>query len=231
MAVRLLLVGDRNLTRKGLLAVLQHESDISVIGEAKGSRDALEKTLALEPDIVLIDTAASNEDGVEAIRAIKQNCPRTRVLLLTPDSDQDHFCQAVAAGADGYELMDISPSHLANAIRAVLRGEKAINQVVVRQVVERLAGNSRAPSPPPPSLDGLTRRETEVLTRVAQGLSDKAIAARLFLSESTVKSHLRIIYTKLKIHNRAQATAFAIQQGLLAPGPRPPHSSGSPSIS
>ena len=220
MAVRVLLVGNQNLISQGLKAVLRLEPDIDVVGEVRKGKDAIDKALALQPDVVLMSIASSTEDGVANTRAIKEGCPKTHVLILTPYPDQGLFREAMAAGATGYELTDISPAHLANAIRAVHGGKIAINQSVIQQMAEKLAGNN-ASAPGPFQPRNLTQREAQILAKVAQGLSDKEIAAKLFLSEATVKSHLRIVYTKLGIHNRAQAAALAVQNGLLTPPSRP----------
>ena len=214
MAVRLLLLGEQDLTRHGLRAVLQREADIEVVGDGR-VHDAVDQVVALQPDLVVIDTGLSNGDGAAAARAIKQRCSQTRVLLLAAHPDHEHFRDAMEAGADGYELMNITPSHLANAIRAVHRGHKAINQAVVRDWVESFSGNGRPAGVTPSNGHNLTQRERQVLSKLAQGLSDKAIAAQLYLSEATIKSHLRTIYTKLGIRNRSQATAIAIQRGLV----------------
>jgi DNA-binding NarL/FixJ family response regulator len=220
MTVRVLLVGEQSLIRQGLKAMLQLEADIDVVGEVRKGKDAVDKARALQPDVVLMNIATSTEDGVSNTRAIKQCSPNTHVLVLTPQPDQSLFRQAMAAGATGYELTDISPSHLANAIRAVHGGKIAINQSVIRQMAEKLASHD----PSAPGLiqpRNLTQREAQILAKVAQGLSDKEIAAKLFLSEATVKSHLRIVYTKLGIHNRVQAAALAVQNGLLTSPPPP----------
>jgi len=221
MKVRVLLIEEQNLICQGLKAVLHLEPDIEVVGEVRKGRDAVEKALALHPDVVLMHIAMPIVDGVGTTRAIRQGCPHTHVLILAPHPDQDLFRQAMAAGATGYELTDISPSHLANAIRAVHKGKMAINQNVIKQMAESLASPDGTPAPAPPQPQNLTQREAQILAKVAQGLSDKEIAAKLYLSEATVKSHLRIVYTKLNIHNRAQAGAFAVQRGLLAFPPRP----------
>ena len=222
MTVRVLLVGEQSLIRQGLKAMLQLEPDIDVVGEVRKGKDAVDKARDLQPDVVLMNIATSVEDGVSNTRAIKQCSPNTQVLVLTPQPDQGLFRQAMAAGATGYELTDISPAHLANAIRAVHGGKIAINQSVIRQMAEKLANNDPSGSGPGPIQPRhLTQREVQILAKVAQGLSDKEIAAKLFLSEATVKSHLRIVYTKLGIHNRAQAAALAVQNGLLSSPPRP----------
>lgn len=216
MAIRVLLVDDQILTRLGLRMILQPEKDIEIVGEAENGRDALEKSVALSPEVVLMDLRMPGGDGIEATRAIKQRCPRTQILILTVYADLELFRKAVAAGAVGYVLKDITPANLASAIRAVHNGKTMINPTLVRQMVDALSGNnSIAAINASRGLHGLTQREIEVLAGIVQGLSDKEIASKLFLSESTVKTHLRAIYHRLKLRNRAQAAAFAVENNLL----------------
>ena len=215
--VRVLLSAPHQLILQGLGAVLRREHEIEVVAEAKDSQDTLAKARTLRPDVVVLCTLA-DADGLAVTRRVKEEVPKTRVLLLTQSADQEHFQRAMAAGATGYELLDIPASHLANAIRAVFASGMAISQTVLKQMAETLVGNHHGPSPASSQPDDLTSRAVQVLTRLAQGLSDKEIAADLLLSEATVKSHLRIIYAKLRVHNRAQAAAYAVQRGLVSTG-------------
>ncbi len=219
MPIRVLLADDHVLTRQGLRALLSSASDIEVVAEAGSGQEAIELAVRHQPDVVLMDVMMEG-DGVEATRVIKQRCPKTQVLILTVYADQDLFRRAVAAGAVGYVLKDISPENLVKAIRAVHVGKTMVNPGIVRRLVEDIQrraeeqgilGIRRA--------HGLTEREVEVLLAVSQGLSDKEIAARLFLSESTVKTHLRSIYHKLGVRNRAQAAAWAVEKGLVSQKP------------
>lgn len=215
MTVRVLLAGGPGLVRQGLRSVLSAESDLQVVGEAREGQDPA----ALEADVavVIADGAPTPDRGLNVARAIKQTWRHGRVLILSSHPDQEHFRQAMAAGAAGYELMDISSSHLANAIRAVHSGKTAINQDVLKQMAEGLARPEHASAPAMLPQGTLTQRELQVLTKVAEGLGDKEIAAQLFLSEATVKSHLRAIYSKLQIHCRTQAATLALQWGLIVP--------------
>lgn len=216
MAIRVLLVDDQVLTRQGVKVVLQPEQDIEIVGEAENGREALEKAVALLPDLVLMDIMMPGGDGVTATRAIRQRCPNTRVLMLTVYADQALFRKAAEAGAGGYVLKNISPTDLADAIRSVHHGGTTLSPVIARQMMNHFF-DTRLESgvPTVKRIHGLTQRESEVLVGVAHGLSDKEIAAKLFLSESTVKTHLRMIYHRLKLRNRAQAAAFAVEKGLL----------------
>lgn len=215
MSIRVLIVDDQILTRLGLRMILQQEKDIEIVGEAENGRDALEKSVALSPEVVLMDLRMPDGDGIEATRAIRQRCPHTHILIFTVYTDMELFRKAVAAGAVGYVLKDITPADLASAIRAVHNGKTMINPTIVRQMVDALSGNNAlAPTNAVRRLHGLTQREIEVLAGIAQGLSDKEIASKLFLSESTVKTHLRAIYHRLKLRNRAHAAAFAVENNL-----------------
>ena len=216
MGIRVLLADDQTLIRMGLKAVLRPERDIEVVGESENCRDALEKAVALSPDLVLMDLLTSGGGGIEATRAIKHQCPTTQVLILTVFADPGLFRKAAAAGASGYVLKDISPENLTNAIRAVHSGKTMISPVMARHMMDGLFnGNGATPATTNGHLQGITEREIDVLSGVAKGLSDKEIASNLFLSESTVKTHLRTVYQRLNFRNRAQAAAFAVENHIL----------------
>src|ERR1700736_5031390 len=215
MPVSGVLIGDQQIVVSGLRAMLQVEHDIAIVGEARGVKEALKKAIELKPDVVLMDVNLADGSGIAAPRQIKEKCPETGILMLTMYDDQETVLKAVQAGAIGYVLKDISAENLLRAIRSVHSDRTMINPVIARKLVERLAANERDVL-----LSGLgrglrlTERETEVLKGVAAGLSDKEVALKLFLSEPTVKSHLRSVYQKLKIHNRAQAAVYAVKNGL-----------------
>jgi DNA-binding NarL/FixJ family response regulator len=215
--MRLLLVAHDELIRQGLKTLLQPAADIDIVGEIKGSQDAATQARALQPDVTLVHTLSTDDDALATARAVKQESPPSRVLFVTQCCDHEHFQRAMAAGASGYELMDISPAHLANAIRAVFNGNTAINQNVLKHIAHALSQNGHRPTAEAPPPHTLTPRGLMVLTKLAQGLSDKEIAAALLCSEATVKSHLRSIYSKLRINNRAQAAAYAVKHGLTRP--------------
>lgn len=215
MPVRVMLVDDHEIITAGLRVILQAEHDIAVVGTATSFKEAIRKATELKPDVVLMDVKLSDGSGIEATKQIKESSPDTQVLILTVYDDQDTVLKAVQAGAIGYVLKDIPPENLVRAIRSVHSDRTMINPVIARKLVERLATTEREAvlfnfrrGP------GLTEREIEVLKGVASGLSDKEIALKLFLSEPTVKSHLRSVYQKLRIHNRAQAAAYAVKNGL-----------------
>ena len=215
MPIRIMIVDDHCILRAGLRVLLQAKADIAVVGEASGMGEAVRMTVELKPDVVLMDINLPDGSGIEATRAIKQSCPDVQVLMLTIYGDPETVFEAVQAGAIGYVLKDIHPEHLASAIRSVHTNRTMINPVIARKMVERLATTGRE------ALmlnlrrgSGLTDREIEVLKGVTEGWSDKELALKLFLSEATIKSHLRSIYRKLQVRNRAQAAAYAVQKGL-----------------
>lgn len=214
-AIRVLLVDDQVLVRDGVRQVLCAERDIEIVGECGSERGELERHLDRRPDMVVMDIVLSHRDGVEAVRAVKQRCQEAKVLVLTTNVNYEVFRRAAAAGAAGYVLKDISPVNLVNVVRVVHHGSMMINPEIARHVLEDLTGHAPAARAVRHQSYGLTAREIEVLSRVAEGLSDKEIASALFLSGATVKSHLRSVYQKLKLRNRAQAVAFAVSKGVL----------------
>ena len=215
MAIRVLIVDDQVLTRLGLKAVLEPERDIEVVGEAGNGREALENAVALRPDVALVDVIMPGGDGIEAARAIKQRCPDTQILILTVHADHELFRKAAMAGASGYVLKDIAPPNLVNAIRVIHNGKTMIYPADARDMMgDSLNDNSTPLFASMRQRYGLTKRNFDVLFGVAMGLSDKEIASKLLLSKSTVKTHLRKIYHKLKIRNRTEAAAIVSQELL-----------------
>jgi DNA-binding NarL/FixJ family response regulator len=215
--IRVFLIDPHALLRHGLRMLLASEGDIEIVGEADTGAAAIDHVAAGNPDVVLMDIAAPGANGIGTIRLIKERCPTTQVLVLTAQSDAEIFREAAAAGAVGYILKDISPTNLSNAIRAVYGGATMINPVLARQMVEGIAQDESAPAGGgmPRRAHRLTPRETNILVEVAQGLSDKEIAAKLGLSESRVKNCLRTLYGRFNLRNRAHAGAFAVRRGLV----------------
>ena len=217
MGIRVLLLDNQPIFRHGVKVALKSERDIEIIDEAAGANEGIEKAVALSPDLVLMDIMLSDGEGFAAVRAIRQRSPRTRVLILTSCADQASFRNASQAGAIGYILKDIGEANLANAIRAAHNDKTILSPTVARQLIRDFAASSdedlidAAPSSP----RRLSQREIDVLAGVAQGLSDKQIAAQLFLSEAAVKTRLRSIYQKYGLRNRAHAAVFSVENGLL----------------
>jgi DNA-binding NarL/FixJ family response regulator len=220
MSIRVLLVDNQILFREGVKAAFLSDPTIQAVGEASDPNEAVQRAVETDPDLVLVEIMLPQGDAVEAIRTIRQRCPRTQVLVLTSRVDQDGFRKAAAAGAIGYVLKDIDPINLVSAIRAAHSGRTMLSPTIARQLVDHYfttsvefaGGREGAGSTAQPKL---TKHEIDVLAGVAQGLSDKRIAANLFLSEATVKTRLRAIYHKLSLRNRAHAAVFAVENGLL----------------
>jgi DNA-binding NarL/FixJ family response regulator len=226
MSIRVLLVDNQVLFRYGVKAALHAERAIEIIGEVANGGEAIEQTAALNPDLVLMEIVLPDGDAVEVVRTIRQRSPRSQVLVLTSCEDQTTFRKAAAAGAIGYVLKDIDPVNLANAIRAAHNGRTMLSPTIARLLVKHYFVASTEPEVHGPGLaqahPALTQHEIDVLSGVARGLSDKRIAANLFLSEATVKTRLRAIYHKLGLRNRAHAAVFAVENGLLKTSPSAP---------
>jgi DNA-binding NarL/FixJ family response regulator len=215
--ISVLLVEDQCLVRSGLRALLDQEADIRVIGEAEDGEQAVKMATELQPDLVLMDIKLPKMDGIEATRQIKEGNGEVEVLVLSAYEDDESVFQAIQAGASGYVLKDITPSNLVRAIRAVRAGMSTVHPGITRKLLERISLMSRARTPgaAPIHSDGLTAREVEILVGVSKGLSSRELAAKLFVSESTVKSHLRTIYRKIGVRDRSQAVAYAIRKGFI----------------
>jgi DNA-binding NarL/FixJ family response regulator len=221
MAIRVLIADNQALLRQGVKHALESAGHIEVVGEAATSDDAVDLAAALAPDVVVMETGLPDGGGVEAVRTIKQRCPNVRILVLSSEGDPEAFGKAAAAGAIGYVLKDISPENLINAIRAVYARRSILSPTIAQQIVRQLSlvdgsGNGTQDFVVRAGRRTMLRGpDIEVLTRIARGLSDKEIAAQLFLSESAIKTRLRHIYRKLGLKNRAQAAVFALENGLL----------------
>ncbi len=205
--IKLLLVDDQRLMRDGLRTLLELEDDLQVTAEAENGLQALEAYTRHRPDVVLMDIRMPEMDGVEATRRILQGDPQARIIILTTFDDDEYVFDALRAGALGYLLKDVSGAELAEAIRTVAAGGALIEPSVARKV---LAEFSRLPDLPPASAEhGLTEREGEILALIAQGLSNKQIAERLYLAEGTVKNYVSSILNKLGVKDRTQAALWA----------------------
>jgi DNA-binding NarL/FixJ family response regulator len=207
-AIRVMIVDDHPVVRNGLSGMFAGESQFEVVGEASDGAEAVRRARALTPDVILMDLRMPEMDGVSAIAALTAAGVAARVLVLTTyDTDSDVLA-AIEAGATGYLLKDAPPNELFKAVRAAASGETVLSPTVATRVV----GQMRAPSQEP-----ISQRELEVLELVAQGTSNRDAAARLFISEATVKTHLMHIYGKLGVNDRAAAVAEAFNRGLLIP--------------
>lgn len=210
--IRVLVSDDHAVVRKGLQAMLAAVPDIEVVGEAENGREAVERARHLQPDVILMDLVMPEMDGLEAIRRIKAEQPRARILVLTTFAGEDKVFPAIKAGALGYHLKDSDPEELVEAIRRVCRGESSLHPIIARKVLQELS----QPSAHPPTPDPLTAREVEVLRLVAQGWGNRKIADELVISQATVRTHVSNILSKLHLASRTQAALYALKEGLAS---------------
>lgn len=211
--IRVLLADDHTIFREGLRAILDQQRDIHVVGEAKDGVEAVKKTTELVPDIVLMDINMPVLDGVKASRLITGQDQRVGIVILTMYREDKYVFEAIKAGARGYLVKDARARELLKTIRAVHQGEALIDPAVATKLLEefrRLAEKRSGKD----FLD-LNEREIEILRLVAQGATNKKIAATLCFSEQTIKNYLSIIFQKLHVNNRAEAAAYAVQEGLI----------------
>lgn len=216
MSTRILIVDDQRLMREGLRTLLELESDFTVAGEAGDGAAALEAYEASTPDIVLMDIRMPGMDGVEATRRLRARHPGARVIILTTFDDEAYVFDGLRAGAQGYLLKDLSGDELATAIRTVMAGGALIEPSVARKVFAEFARLAPAARPLDAGLaEPLTEREREVLRGVAEGLSNREIGQKLFLTEGTVKNYVTSVLQKIGARDRTQAALRAKELGLL----------------
>jgi DNA-binding NarL/FixJ family response regulator len=219
MTPRVVIAEDQALVRTGFQMILQARGFV-VVGEAADGAEAVDAVRRLQPDVVLMDIRMPVMDGLEATRRILAGPTDCRVLILTTFDLDRYVYAALAAGASGFLLKDVTPEHLAAAVRLVTTGDALLAPSITRRLVERFA----VPAAPQPAihrdLTSLTPRELEVLTLMGQGLSNAELAAELALSEATVKTHVARIFAKLTLRDRAQAVVLAYETGLVSPGSR-----------
>jgi len=214
--IRVLVVDDHALFRRGLQMVLEQESDIEVVGEAGDGADAVSMAGETLPDVVLMDVRMPRRGGIEACTAIKDVVPSAKIIMLTISDEEADLYEAVRAGAMGYLLKEISIEEVASAIRAVHGGQSLISPSMASKLLTEFAAMSKRSEErqqlPTPRL---TDREMEVLKLVARGLNNRDIAKELFISENTVKNHIRNILEKLQLHSRMEAVVYAVREKLL----------------
>lgn len=216
----MLLADDQALVRTGFRMILDNTPDMEVVGEADNGAEAVTAALNLRPDVVLMDVRMPDVDGVEATRRIctDPTTRDTRVLILTTFDLDEYVYAAIRAGASGFLLKDTLAADLLSAIRVVARGDAVVAPTVTTRLLERYVARASDSITLPERVDLLTEREREVLTLVAKGLTNSEIAARLFLGEGTVKTHVHRILTKLHLRDRVQAVVYAYESGLVRPG-------------
>ena len=209
--IRVLIADDQRVVREGLSMVLALMKGVEVVGTAADGAEAVTLVQAVRPDVVLMDLRMPRCDGVEATRRLRTEAPEVKVVVLTTYSDDRSVLDAVRAGARGYLTKDASGAQIHEALRQVLDDHAVIDPAVQRHLVDAIAGE---PATRPVLPDGLTAREAEVLSLVARGQSNTEIAARLTISEATVKSHVNHLYAKIGARDRAQAVAYAFRHDL-----------------
>jgi DNA-binding NarL/FixJ family response regulator len=225
-----LLVDDQELVRAGFGIILRSEPGIEVVGEAGNGAEAVRLARELDPDVICMDVQMPGMDGLEATRAIVADpAVSSRVLMLTTFDRDDYLFEALEAGASGFLLKTASPENLVEAVHVLARGDALLSPAVTRRVIERFGAAAAATSGPPVTraeLADLTERETEVLDRLARGLSNAEIAGELFVGEATVKTHVSNVLTKLGVRDRIQAVVFAYENGFVVRGGAVPPPNG-----
>lgn len=211
--MRVLLVDDHTLVRNGIASLLA-ANNIEVVGEASDGLEAVEKTRQLKPDIVLMDIKMPRYNGLEATRLIKAEMPQTKIVILTVSDDDEDLFEAIKSGAEGYLLKNIKAREFLALLSGVVKGEAAISPLLATKIIEEFSRQMKE-AVAPPSVSELTEREIDVLKLVTGGAINKEIAATLYVTENTVKYHLRNIMEKLHLRNRAQVAAYAVSKGII----------------
>jgi DNA-binding NarL/FixJ family response regulator len=214
--IRVLVADDHVLYRRGLELVLGQEDDIDIIGEAGDGAEAIRRAEELLPDVVLMDVRMPRRSGIEACMAIKELVPSAKIIMLTISDEESDLYEAVRAGANGYLLKDVPGEEIADGLRAVQSGQSLISPSMASKLLSEFATmikkHEERPAMPVPRL---TERELEVLKLVARGMANKDIASALFISENTVKNHVRNILEKLQLHSRMEAAMYAVREKIL----------------
>ncbi|WP_347350254.1 response regulator transcription factor [Intrasporangium sp.] len=219
--IRVLIVDDHALYRRGLQTILGTEDGIEVVGEAADGVEAVQIAEQTRPDVVLMDVGMPRRGGIEACRTIRQRVPSARILMLTSSDDEAHLFDAVRAGASGYLLKDVPPEEVADGIRGLHHGQALISPMMAAKLLTEFASLSDHESVPAPTpgleVPRLTNRELDILGHVARGRLNREIARDLFISENTVRNHIRNILDKLQMHSRMEAAMYAVRQRLIDP--------------
>lgn len=210
MTIRILVVDDHLLSRKGIASILASNSLLEIVGEATTGAEALEKAKLLLPDLILMDIRMPDVDGLQATSLIKEALPQIKIIILSVSDDVQDFFEAIKRGAQGYLLKNMEPEYWMDYIISIAQGEAPISRMLAVKILQEFSGRKQLVED-----DRLTEREKEVLQFISQGFSNKEISEKLYLSESTVKNHLRNILDKLHLQNRTQLIAFAYRNRLV----------------
>jgi two-component system NarL family response regulator len=213
--IRVVVVDDQELFRRGLVMLVGADDDIEVIGEGADGDEALALAEAKAPDVILMDVRMPKRSGIEACVAIKQAAPAAKIIMLTMSDDEADLYEAIKNGASGYLLKDASIDEVSQAIRVVADGQSLISPSMAAKLLEEFKTISRTGGKDEAIAPKLTDRELEVLNLVARGLNNREIAKQLFISENTVKNHVRNILEKLQLHSRMEAVMYAVREKLL----------------
>jgi DNA-binding NarL/FixJ family response regulator len=213
--LRIMLVDDHILFRKGLARLLDAQPDFEVVGEAADGEEALDGVETLRPDVVLMDLRMPVCDGLEATRRIKHAFPAVQVVMLSVSEDDQDFFAAIRCGADGYLVKDLRPEGLFQELRGLAQGEAPLSRTMTSKLLRQLARQGSM-IVPPISSDLLSPREQEVLTLIVEGLTNREIAAELGIAVNTVRNHVRSVLEKLDVRNRVQAAVYAVRAGVVA---------------
>ncbi len=213
--IRVLVADDHVLYRRGLEMVLGAEDDIEIVGEAGDGTEAVARAVDLLPDVVLMDVRMPRRSGIEACSDIKSAVPSAKIVMLTISDEESDLFEAVRAGANGYLLKDVPGEDIAEGIRAVVGGQSLISPSMAGALLAEFTELSKRSAEPRVPVPRLTERELEVLRLVARGMANKDIATSLFISENTVKNHVRNILEKLQLHSRMEAVVYAVREKIL----------------
>src|SRR5512146_2458894 len=214
MTIRLLVVDDHAVVRSGLKLLLENERDVEIIGEASSASEAIEATLRLKPNLILMDIGLPDLSGIDATREIKKRLPEIAIVALTIHEDEEYFFKMLEAGASGYVPKRAAPEELLIAIRAAAAGEVYLYPSLAKLLVNDYL-NQDHPAEEKANLDGLTDREHEVLTYLAEGANNEKIASELIISPKTVERHRENIMRKLNMHSRSELVRYAIRKGII----------------
>lgn len=217
--LRILLVDDHVLFRKGVAALLVRRPDMEVVGEANNGEEALEVAREVLPDVILMDINMPVCNGLEATRHIKREMPHVKIVMLTVSDDDKHLFEAIKSGAQGYLLKDLETQQLYDLLESISRGEAPLSGVIAAKILQEFTRPEADSDQGPEVIEELTPREVDILQLVVEGMTNKEIATALVISENTVKIHMRNILEKLHLQNRIQVAVYAVRQGLVDKAP------------